>query len=647
MRDRFAATLDEAAAEEYEARLQPGGAEALAAVRLEIENSADGADRGLRAASATSRRRRSSSAAARSTGSASRASTRAPASPRCSGTSETAAGCSRPTAAARTLPPLPPRDAGPRDDLGDGRAASSASSTSCRRAARAPDIVRIVEGVRGPRADALRARPSASTTASIVPWVRRIDDTRLAIAGPDALCFRTPAADARREHDDTVSEFEVGEGERVPFVLTWFPSHEPSCRRRSTRSRRSPTPRRFWREWTRAAAPWRCPTSGRGRAPLADRSSRRSPTRRPAASSPRRRRRCPEWIGGVRNWDYRYCWLRDATLTLLALLNAGYADEAAAWRDWLLRAVAGDPADLQIMYGVAGERRLTELELPWLAGYEGSRAGADRQRGERAAPARRLRRGRWTRSTRRGRTASRPSPPAWELQTTLLEFLEDAWRRARRGDLGDPRRAPALHALEGDGVGRVRPRRAHRRGAAAWTARPTAGARSATRSTREVCERGFDAELGSFTQSYGSTAARREPAPDPAGRLPARLRSARARARSRRSSGSCSHDGFVLALPHRGGRRRPPARRGRLPAVLVLARRRYALLGRHEDAHALLRAARSGSRTTSACSPRSTTPRPGRLLGNFPQAFTHLALVNSAFNVAPHLPAPIRRRHTE
>src|SRR5205814_2065445 len=204
---------------------------------------------------------------------------------------------------------------------------------------------------------------------SVVPWVRREGDTRLVVAGPDALCFRTPAR-TRGEGMRTISEFTIEEGERVPFVLTWFPSHadqperiDPDIALAETES--------FWREWNAKCtvdipAEWRnllhrslmvlktliyAPTGGIVAAPTTS---------------------LPEWIGGVRNWDYRYCWLRDATLTLLAFMNAGYYEEAAAWREWLLRAVAGRPEQAQIMYGIAGERRLVEWEVPWLQGFRDS-----------------------------------------------------------------------------------------------------------------------------------------------------------------------------------------------------------------------------------------------------------------------------------
>ena len=205
--------------------------------------------------------------------------------------------------------------------------------------------------------------------------------------------------------------------------------------------------------------------------------------RRPAGSSPRRRPRCPEWIGGVRNWDYRYCWLRDTTLTLMAMIRAGYSEEAIAWRQWLLRAIAGDPADVQIMYGLAGERRLEERVLDWLPGYEESTPGPRRQRRLRAASARRL---------RRGDRRALPDPrPRCARRRQHLGSRPQAARVARgrlaprgRRHLGGARPEPALHPLEGDGLGRLRPRRSRPRGVRPRRALSSAGASSGRRSRR-------------------------------------------------------------------------------------------------------------------------------------------------------------------
>ncbi|MBA3275532.1 MAG: glycoside hydrolase family 15 protein, partial [Chloroflexia bacterium] len=230
----------------------------------------------------------------------------------------------------------------------------------------APDIVRIVEGVQG----SVRMHSELVVRfgyGRIVPWVRRVDGALLAIAGPDALCLRT-AAEVHGENLTSVSEFVVSAGERIPFVLTWYPSHEslppaiePETALRETES--------FWLDWAR-----QCHTGGEfedviRQSLLVLKALTYSPSGGIVAAPTTS---LPEWIGGVRNWDYRYCWLRDASLTLVAMLRAGYGGEAIAWRDWLLRTIAGDPAEVQIMYGIAGERRLEERELDWLPGFANS-----------------------------------------------------------------------------------------------------------------------------------------------------------------------------------------------------------------------------------------------------------------------------------
>src|SRR4029453_18280310 len=190
----------------------------------------------------------------------------------------------------------------------------------------------------------------------------------VAVAGPDAVILRTAVEHEGRDLR-TVASFTVSEGERVPFVLRWFPSNESPPEPVRAEEALATTVA-FWEEWAA-----QCTYDGRWRdAVLRSVLTLKALTYAPTGgivAAPTTS--LPEWLGGVRNWDYRYCWLRDATLTLLALIRAGYAEEAGAWRDWLLRALAGSAEVLQIMYGVAGERRLTEIELPWLDGYEGSR----------------------------------------------------------------------------------------------------------------------------------------------------------------------------------------------------------------------------------------------------------------------------------
>jgi GH15 family glucan-1,4-alpha-glucosidase len=503
---------------------------------------------------------------------------------------------------------------------------------------KAPDVVRIVEGVRGsvPMRSELVLR---FDYGSVVPWVRRVEDTRLAVAGPDAVCFRTPAH-TRGENMRTISEFAIEEGERMPFALTWYQSHEQPPDRIDPEVALAET-EGFWREWNAkctADVPeeWRdllhrslmtlktliyAPTGGIVAAPTTS---------------------LPEWIGGVRNWDYRYCWLRDATLTLLALLQAGHVDEALDWRKWLLRAVAGDPSDIQIMYSVAGERRLTEFELPWLPGYEASTP------------------------VRVGNAASEQiqidvfgevmdalyqarahglakEPHAWALQKTLLAYLEDAWQEPDQG-IWEIRSVPR-HFVHSKVMAWV----AFDRAVRTIEEQGLEGDVDKWRDVRDtihaqVCERGFDAKLGSFVRSYGSKELDASllllplvgflPASDP-----------RIRGTIEAIEADLVEDGLVLRYrTHRKGvDGLPPGEGVFLPCSFWLVDC-YELIGRRDEARALFNRL-VGLANDVGLLAEEYDPAAGRLLGNFPQAFTHLALVNSAFNVLPHLPSPMHRRH--
>jgi GH15 family glucan-1,4-alpha-glucosidase len=505
---------------------------------------------------------------------------------------------------------------------------------------KAPDVVRVVEGARG----TVRMRSELVIRfdyGHVVPWVRRDGDTRFAVAGPDALCFRT-LAHTRGEGMRTISEFTIEEGERVPFALTWYPSHEDPPARIDPEIALAET-ESFWREWNTKCTvdlepEWRdlihrslmvlktliyAPTGGIVAAPTTS---------------------LPEWIGGVRNWDYRYCWLRDATLTLLSLLQAQHIDEAMEWRRWLLRAVAGDPSDLQIMYGVAGERRLTEFELPWLRGYEGS------------AP------------VRVGNAASEQlqidvygevmdalyqarahglgrEPHAWALQKTLLRYLERAWHRPD------------------DGIWEIRGKRrqfVHSK-VMAWVAFDRAvrsveeqdldGPVDEWRSVRDaihadVCERGFDKKRGSFMQSYGSKEVDASLLMLPlVGFLPAS--DPRIRGTIEAIEADLLQDGLVqrYRTHHNDVDGLPPGEGVFLPCSFWLVDC-YELIGRHDDAHALFQRVVALGNDLGLLA-EEYDPASQRLLGNFPQAFTHLALVNSAFNVLPHLPSPMHHRHAQ
>ncbi|MER6691061.1 glycoside hydrolase family 15 protein [Streptomyces minutiscleroticus] len=364
---------------------------------------------------------------------------------------------------------------------------------------RAPDVVRIVEGVEGrvTMRSTLRLR---FDYGSVVPWMRRADGHRVAVAGPDSVWLRSePQVRTWGEDFGTHAEFTVTEGERVAFVLTWHPSHEPrpplvdpyEALRHSLDD---------WRAWAA-----RCRYDG----PYRDEVVRSLITLKALTFEPTGgivaapTTSLPEEIGGVRNWDYRYCWLRDSTLTLGALLAAGYREEAAAWRDWLLRAAAGNPADLQIMYGLAGERRLPEEELSWLPGYAGSKPVRS---GNEAARQLQLDvYGEVIDSLSLARAAGLPlEPHMWQLQLALMEFLHENWREPDEGlwEVRGPRRQfvhskvmawaaadRTVRAMEEDPrlPGDVDRWRAMR-----------------DEVHREVCEQGYDAERNTFTQYYGS-----------------------------------------------------------------------------------------------------------------------------------------------
>ena len=500
-----------------------------------------------------------------------------------------------------------------------------------------PDLVRIVEGVRG----SVRMRSELVIRfdyGHIVPWVRNVDGTRLAVAGADALAFRTPA-DTHGEGMRTISEIVVEEGERVPFALAWYPSHadppppvDPERALADTES--------FWRDWNglrTSALPeeWReivarslmvlkaltyAPTGGIVAAPTTS---------------------LPEWIGSVRNWDYRYCWLRDATLTLLALLNAGHVEEATHWRRWLLRAVAGDPADLQIMYGVAGERRLSEFELPWLSGYEGS---APVRVGNAASEQLQIDvYGEVMDALYQARIHGLPvEEPAWALQQSLLGYLEEAWRKPDQGiwEIRGERR----HFVHSKVMAWV----AFDRAVRTVETQELDGPVDRWRAQRdeihaEVCEHGFDAHLGSFTQSYGSPELDASLLVLPlVGFLPAA--DPRIRGTVEAVERELVQDGLVLRYITRAGvDGLPPGEGVFLPCSFWLVDC-LELLGRHDEAHELLDRLLGLANDLGLLS-EEYDPQAGRLLGNFPQAFTHLALVNSVFNVAPHVPSPMHRRH--
>ncbi|MFF1504410.1 glycoside hydrolase family 15 protein [Streptomyces sp. NPDC058316] len=362
-----------------------------------------------------------------------------------------------------------------------------------------PDVMRIVEGISGTvdMTSVIRLRFDFGT---VVPWVRRSEGHRVAVAGPDSAWLRSePPVKTWGQQFSTCSSFTVSTGERVAFVLTWHPSHSPRPDLVDPFEALENT-LSDWAEWS-AQCKYRGPyREAVVRSLITLKALTFAPTGGIVAAPTTS---LPEEIGGVRNWDYRYCWLRDSTLTLGALISAGYLEEAAAWRDWLLRAVAGDPADLQIMYGLAGERRLPESELPWLSGYENS---TPVRIGNAAVRQRQLDvYGEVIDSLRLAREAGLDERPhAWNLQLSLLGFLESTWREPDEGlwEIRGQRR----HFVHSKVMAWVAADRAVRslekNPSLAGDADRWRVMRDAVH--REVCEKGFDPVRNTFTQSYGS-----------------------------------------------------------------------------------------------------------------------------------------------
>jgi GH15 family glucan-1,4-alpha-glucosidase len=487
-------------------------------------------------------------------------------------------------------------------------------------------VVRIVEGIRErvPMRMELLIR---FDYGSVVPWVRRQNEGGFtALSGPDALVFRTDVPFHSKDFK-TIAEFTVSPGERMAFVLTYFPSHRSVPTTPDAEKVLDETDR-WWRDWC-----GRCRYDGQWREAV-ERSliTLKALTYAPTggiAAAPTTS--LPEQPGGVRNWDYRYCWLRDATFTLYALLSAGYEEEARAWREWLLRAAAGRPQDLKILYGLAGERRLSEIELDWLPGYEGAKpvrignAASDQFQLDVYGEVMDMLHVAHTHGLH-------PSEHAWALQRALLDFLESSWRNPD------------------DGIWEVRGGRRHftYSKVMAWVAMDRAvkaverfrleGPVERWRQIRaeihdQICRQGFDAERGAFVQSYGSKALDASLLLMPmVGFLPpddARVRATVAAIERELTVGGfvarySTADGQVDGLPAGEG--------AFLPCSFWLADN-LAMQSRHQEARALF------ERLLGICNDVGLLSEEydvvgKRQLGNFPQAFTHVMLVNSACNLS-------------
>ena len=490
---------------------------------------------------------------------------------------------------------------------------------------RNPDCVRIAVGERG-RVAMCAELILRFGYGAIVPWVKKLGDGTLrAVAGPDMVVLRTPVH-LHGENLTTVGDFTVGEGDRVPFVLSYGPSHLPVPKAFSADAALADT-EGYWQEWSR---------KGRGDGPWSEVIARSLITLKALTYAPTGgivaapTTSLPERIGGERNWDYRFCWLRDSTLTLLALMNAGYYDEAQAWRDWLTRAVAGRPEQLGVMYGIAGERRLTEWEVPWLPGYEGSRpvrignAAHDQLQldvfGEVMDTLHQGRRG--------GLNASESG---WDVQIALLRHLEKIWPEPDHG-IWEVRTAP-LHFTYSKAMAWVAFDRAVKSAEMFGLPGPVERWRELCREIHaDVCRQAFDVKRNTFVRSYGSD--------DldasllllaPIGFLKAD--DPRYRATVEAIGRDLLLDGLVMRYDSLQSKDGLPAGEGAFLACSFWLADAYLLIGRRGDAAALF------ERLVALCNDvgllsEEYDPRDKRALGNFPQAFSHVALINTAFNLS-------------
>jgi GH15 family glucan-1,4-alpha-glucosidase len=487
----------------------------------------------------------------------------------------------------------------------------------------APSLVRQVVGRKGtvPMALHLVLR---FDYGSIVPWVRRIHGGIQAVAGPDAVVLYTPV-ELQGEDLTTVARFTVEEGQEVPFVLSWFPSeqHRPPPLDAAREIRRTT---RWWQKWSN-----RCKYKGRWReAVVRSLITLKALTYAPTGgivAAPTTS--LPEWPGSVRNWDYRFCWLRDATFTLYSLISGGYTDEARAWREWLLRAVAGNPEQVNIMYGLAGERRLTELELDWLPGYENSRPvrvgnAAHKQFqldvfGELMDSLYLAR-----------RHGVEENENAWQVERTMMNYLEKAWHEPDEGiwEVRGPRR----HFVHSKVMAWVAFDRAVKEVEQMKMKGPVDAWRAVREEIhREVCAKGFDTERNTFVQYYGSKELDASLLMIPlVGFLPPDDR--RVRGTVKAISKDLCQGGFVLRYRPRPKLDGLPGPEGVfLPCTFWLVDN-LALLGKQDQAEELFECLIALCNDVGLIS-EEYDPEGARLLGNFPQAFTHVALVNSACNL--------------
>jgi GH15 family glucan-1,4-alpha-glucosidase len=489
----------------------------------------------------------------------------------------------------------------------------------------APDVVRIVEGVNGrvPMRMELRLR---FDYGRVVPWVRRDDGAIVAVAGPDSCWLRTPV-ETRGEDLTTVAEFIVEPGDRLPFVLTWQESHMPPPRPIHADHALRDT-REYWANWLA-----QCTYDGKWRdAVIRSLITLKALTYAPTGgivAAPTTS--IPEKLGGVRNWDYRFCWLRDATITLQALMYAGFEQEARDWRRWLLRAIAGDPAEVQIMYGVAGERRLPEYVADWLPGYDGNPVRI----GNQAVDQFQLDvYGEVMDALYQARTTGYSGGAStWSLQKSLMKIVAQRWQEPDEG-IWEVRGGPR-HFTHSKLMAWVAADRAVRSVEKFGLDGPVDQWRELRDEiAAEILDRGYDKRRGTFTQYYGSAELDAALLMIPlVGFLPAddeRVRGTLAAVEQ-----ELLVDGYVqryTQTPQNTADGLPPGEGAFLACTFWLADN-YSLMGRHDEAIAVFERLLALRNDLGLLS-EEYDPRAGRLVGNFPQAFSHVPLINTARNLS-------------
>ncbi|MBV8167663.1 MAG: glycoside hydrolase family 15 protein [Alphaproteobacteria bacterium] len=486
------------------------------------------------------------------------------------------------------------------------------------------DVVRLVIGRRGQVAMRMHL-VIRFDYGLIVPWVQRLDDGGLtAIAGPDLLVLRTPAP-LRGKNFTTRADFTVSAGEEVPFVLSWSTSHQPAPAAIDARATIAKV-EQAWSAWSQ-----RCTYRGE----WADAVQRSLLTLHALSCAPTGgivaapTTSLPEQLGGPRNWDYRYCWLRDATFTLQALIAAGYTEGAQAWREWLLRAIAGRPSQIQIMYGLAGERQLPEWTVPWLPGYEGA---APVRIGNAAAKQLQLDVYGEIMDVlyQAGKAGLASNANAWELQRALAGHLETIWDDPDEGIWevrGGQRHFTHSKVMSWVAIDRA-VRAAEENGLDAPLDR---WRRVRQQIHDDICAKGFDTNRGAFVQAYGSRDLDASLLLLPlVGFLPPE--DPRVRATVEAIERELLVDGFVQRYHTGTGVDGLPPGEGAFLACSFWLADNYVLLGRLDDARKLFERL-LGLRNDVGLLAEEYDPRAGRQVGNFPQAFSHVAIVNTAHNL--------------